>query len=806
MAGIQPVLDERMDPFTGRMIIPASTCQSRCTAHNDLSLFGGPLIDRRSSSSISEFNSEAEKFNDLEVPPPWLLSYHRSCDIGSNFEAFATVMSRLHQHLLDASVEINYTEYLDLMKLEVEQHLNKLKEDIRFLKSHSFVHDGDANGSCPMVCHHGKLVEIYEGFNGLKLLLVVVFRQIKEMLSLFSASIRDLQWEHEMQLEVTSIMIGDCIKSLQDELERKLYEQSSIVNTLKKNWKETVVQCGAIREELIDIADMLLPSEEESNILNSKHEHFGNWSSGWKHKLFGKKSGEERTPSSNEENISSATQKSVCPREVISEKSDFRHLKGMNREEMIKYFRFEISKLKRLHELSLQEKTEELFKFKREKGSLALKYDPEFEPLRKKVPEIISRVDQIILNTINAPTACSTNQVLEERGRLTSRIDSLYYANQNLRGLLAEKMKDIKDLSRQVSDASRKMSYQLSLEEKLSRQLHKIKGDYEDLHIQSTIRDEVYQTVTKRMFDDYRNSLQDPALTYQEKVTSLEAALSEKETALCLANEENQRLKEKLSKQEKEHGIQNNQDYPELIKQDNEEMILRDIEMEPHVSPRRSYAISEQNAEYEELIKLKQTLEIASTALKEVESNELDYNGILGKNEQEKQLEFILVSIMDLSKEFVQIENKMSGDMKGSEKGPEILGDQCKHMVQQALVLTKKGLWYKQMLDTRRSQLRKAEAEVDVLGNKVSTLLSLVQKIYVTLEHYSPVFQQYPGLLDAFLKTCKLVAAFHANSAAPTAGSTCRFYHNRKKVHQHIASFVCVRFVEEKGTGKNKMI
>jgi hypothetical protein len=43
---------------------------------------------------------------------------------------------------------------------------------------------------------------------------------------------------------------------------------------------------------------------------------------------------------------------------------------------------------------------------------------------------------------------------------------------------------------------------------------------------------------------------------------------------------------------------------------------------------------------------------------------------------------------------------------------PEILGYQCKHMVQQALVLTKKGLWYKQMLDTRRSQLRKAEAEV----------------------------------------------------------------------------------------------
>uniref|UniRef100_A0A0D9WVG2 WPP domain-associated protein n=1 Tax=Leersia perrieri TaxID=77586 RepID=A0A0D9WVG2_9ORYZ len=761
MAGIhQPVLDERNDAFIGRMIVPASACQSPCTAQSDLSLFSGPFIDR--SPSTGEFDTEATKFKDLEVPPPWLLSYHCSCDIGSNFEAFATVMSRLRQHLLDANVEIDYTEYLDLMKLEVEQHLNKLKEDIRFLRSSNLVHDGDANGSRRMMCHHEKLVEIDEGFNGFKLLLVVVFRQIKEILSLFSASIHNLQWEHEMQLEVTGIMIGDCIRSLRDELQRKLYEQSSIVKTLKKHWKETVFQCGAIREELIDISNMILPSEEESDIFDNKHENLGNWSDRWKHNLFGKKTGEQRRSSSNEENVSSATQKSVCPREVISEKSDFRHLKGMNREDMIRYFRFEISKLKRLHELSLQEKTEELFKFKREKASLALKHDPEFESLRKKVPEIISRIDLIILNTTDTPTACSTNEALEERSRLTSRIDSLYYANQKLRGLLAEKTRDIKDLSRQVSDAGRKISLQLSPEEELLRQLHKIKGDYEDLQVQSTIRDELYQTVTEKMFDDYRNNLEDTALIFQAKVTSLEAALSEKGKALCLANEENQRLKEKLSILEKEHGIQNNLEDTELIKQENEEMILRDIEMESHVSPRRSYAISEQTAEYEELMKLKQTLEVASTALKEVESKALNYNDILGKNEQGKQLECILVSIMDLSKEFVEVEHKMSADMKGSEKRSEIPSDQCNHMVQQALVLTKKGLWYKQMLNTRRSELRKAEAEVDVLGNKVNTLLGLVQKIYVTLENYSPVFQQYPGLLDAFLKTCKLVAGLRS--------------------------------------------
>jgi hypothetical protein len=51
----------------------------------------------------------------------------------------------------------------------------------------------------------------------------------------------------------------------------------------------------------------------------------------------------------------------------------------------------------------------------------------------------------------------------------------------------------------------------------------------------------------------------------------------------------------------------------------------------------------------------------------------------------------------------------------------ENLNDRCNHMVQQAIVLTKKGLWYKQMLDTRRSELRKAECEVcfQIYSNKI---------------------------------------------------------------------------------------
>lgn len=751
------MFDEPMDPFLGRLTLPETTSQSGCTDQNGLPLLSRPSLGTQ--PSLGELNEGHTKFEDsAAAPPSVLLSCNCSCDIGGNFEAFATVMSRLHQHLLDANIQVNYTEYLDLMKLEVDQQLNKLKEDTGLLKSYSLVHDSDANASCPMICRHGKVMEIDEGFNDLKLLLIVVFRQIKEMLSLFNASVHELRWEHELQLEVTGIMIGDCIRGLEDELEKKFYEQSSVVNSLRKNWNETVLQCGAIREELISISDMILPSDDESHYSRTENENLGTRSNRWKYNVSRKKTGEEHSPSSTLERKNSATQRSISPREVISEKSDFRHLKGMAREEIINYFRSEISKLKRLHELYLQDKTEELFKFKREKASLDLKHDVEFEPLRKKVPDIISKVDQIISNAIKVPKVYSTSEALEENSRLNNKVDSLYRENQHLSGLLAEKMKDIKELSCQISDASRKISLQLSLQEKLMRQVRTFEGDYEDLYVESTIRDEIYQTVTRKFVEDCRTSMQDASRNSQAELSSLEAKLSEKEEALCLANEENQKLKVKLLLLEKENYIQNNQEHPELTKQESEEMVLRDIEMEPHVSPRRSFESSEQSMEDKELTKLSQTLEIASTALQEVETKKMDYSGFLGKTEHIVQLDFIMVSIMDLSKEFVEIEHKMSGDTNGNEKRSDNLSDQCNHVVQRAIVLTKKGLSYKQMLNTRRVEIRKAEAEVDILENKVSALLSLVQKIYVTLKHYSPVFQQHPGLLDAFLKTCKLVA------------------------------------------------
>lgn len=65
-----------------------------------------------------------------------------------------------------------------------------------------------------------------------------------------------------------------------------------------------------------------------------------------------------------------------------------------------------------------------------------------------------------------------------------------------------------------------------------------------------------------------------------------------------------------------------------------------------------------------------------------------------------------------------------------------------------ANVLKTMGMVYKQKLETKSSDLSKAEAEVDLLGDEVDTLLSLLEKIYIALDHYSPILQHYPGIIE----------------------------------------------------------
>lgn len=97
-------------------------------------------------------------------------------------------------------------------------------------------------------------------------------------------------------------------------------------------------------------------------------------------------------------------------------------------------------------------------------------------------------------------------------------------------------------------------------------------------------------------------------------------------------------------------------------KQESAEMVLCDIQVKPNnTSPWRSHMSPKQDLRYDKLLKLNSSI--------------MDCDGALTKNGQEKQLKCISVSIMKLSKEFMETEQKIKTKMK---TGLSILLLKCK--------------------------------------------------------------------------------------------------------------------------------
>ncbi|XP_058101769.1 uncharacterized protein LOC131245966 [Magnolia sinica] len=78
----------------------------------------------------------------------------------------------------------------------------------------------------------------------------------------------------------------------------------------------------------------------------------------------------------------------------------------------------------------------------------------------------------------------------------------------------------------------------------------------------------------------------------------------------------------------------------------------------------------------------------------------------------------------------------------------EEVNHQLDPLIQHVCLLRKREMLYRKAFIRRCYDLQTAEAEVDLLGDEVDVLLGLLQKIYISLDSYSPVLQHYPGIMD----------------------------------------------------------
>ncbi|XP_006664188.1 WPP domain-associated protein-like isoform X2 [Oryza brachyantha] len=532
--------------------------------------------------------------------------------------------------------------------------------------------------------------------------------------------------EYELQKEVSNIMIQNYITSLRQEFETKLWENQNRISAMNKNWKEKISSIAALRDELGAIFSVV--SASESGVLSS-------------HGSL------ERI-----EELNFLKMKDDNESQITEKTTDSEWLK-----------------LRRQHESELHEKTEELFRLKREfakdRSLLPFRMERELEVIKSKLLQSISKLDEI---TSREDNPCCDNYDNDGVCRFKDRIGSLLHKNEHLQGLLADKRMVAKHLSLQVLDAESKIAQHSLSELKLVKQVDKLRHELEDLKIERHLQDLLELSILREVFGNYENQIDES----NQEETFLRKLLTEKEEQLSIVYDDRQKLKYENNQLVAIAGSTLMQHHEQVNLVNDELTIFREkvCEQELLILESKSESNSMKSCLYEalqqinvckhEIHGLTDNLTSMSIALEEAKEQNASLDATIREMKkasvpsinnhkgQADHLEYALVSMEKLSKAYSDFEIRLAQSMKRNENRLTSIICQFNPLVQQVAVLKKKEFWYKQILEIKCSNLQKAEAEVDILGDEVDALLSILGKIYIALDHYSPVLKHYPGVTE----------------------------------------------------------
>ncbi|CAL4897787.1 unnamed protein product [Urochloa decumbens] len=563
---------------------------------------------------------------------------------------------------------------------------------------------------------------------------------------------------YELQREISDIMIRNYVGGLQREVEMKLWEHQNCISTLNRNWKEKVSEIRVLRDDLHSILSVVVGSE------SGVHPHQSHSSP--EDQIIVKVKDDNEPP---------VTEKSTDASEVMLEIPDFSLLKHMQSEEITNFLKSEWLKLRRQHESELHQKTEELFRVKREyakaKASLPLKKERELEFIKSKLLQTISKLGEIASRKENSCFECNEN---EEMCRLKDRIGMLLHDNNRLRGLLADKREEVKHLSSPVSDAKSNIAQRPLSEAKLLNSFEKLRAELENLKVERHLNNLLDLSIFREVFYDYENQIYD----INQEGSFLKESLNEKEDQLRIIYEDRQKLKHENNQLVSIAGsLMQHHDQVNLVNDEilmfkekvcEQELLILELKNEYNSMKRCLYEAMQQiQVCKKEVLELTENLTSMSIALEEAKKQNASLNAtILEMKKRPAQSigshrgqtgESDLANIEKLSKAYNDFESRLAETMKRNETRLTSIICQFNPLVQQVAVLRKKEFWYKQILEIKCSNLRKAEAEVDILGDEVDTLLSVLGKIYIALDHYSPVLKHYPGVTEILVLVQKVL-------------------------------------------------
>ncbi|XXG74668.1 hypothetical protein AAC387_Pa07g3330 [Persea americana] len=688
--------------------------------------------------------------------------------------------SQLRFH--DLGLEQNHTEeHLINLKIAAEEQIQRLKKEVEDVKGCISISTTNLGSS-----QQGKMlengIEINKSTDALQSILEAVYKQINNLVIFSKTLLYERQWESEFRDEVDGIVFQSLIGCLKEEFEEKSHEQSRLFGNQHKNLMIKVDELSRLRQELDAISRSLFTPEPGKLSSHGSHEFVEEWSNIERKDRIHRKVLENHPSPLKEENGATASEKYKESKSTMPDATELA-LQHMSKDKLINYFKDEMTKMKRNHESILQEKTEEYYSLKREylkeKDSPNWRKEKEFDALRKKIPEVIIKLGDIIVENEKPSVVCDVDEY----------VNSLKVDNKRLHSMLMDKRKEVKCLSLKVSDAADKMSNLSLAEENFSKQIKKLKCDIEDANVEVCIREEVYKSILRELIDrtkcdmgnvdietiftheicmivfreslrDAKAAISDMMMRYnkeKEKRIYLEALLLERDAALVSEIVENEKLKEgkalmSVLMEEKERS--SSEVGSTLIKQ-KEQFELACKELQRLTDETRHL----ERYKVEKSI-LEQKLKEALDNVKEMERHKSELYSIIQEKKnmistavvkelnQWRQMKSVIVSVQELSRAAFDFESRVMDKILLNNSRFETLNHQCRPLVQQANLLKKKGLAYKRGLERRCSDLQKAELEVDLLGDQVDALQSLLGKIYMGLDHYSPVLQHYPGIME----------------------------------------------------------
>ncbi|KAK8941561.1 WPP domain-associated protein [Platanthera guangdongensis] len=607
--------------------------------------------------------------------------------------------------------------------------------------------------------------------------------------------------EQDIPINSSALLLQNIIADLHHECETNILGQKTFMIDLMQKWQKKCKELANLRHELDHLYKSLLDPGlmfphinhevlEERNTLKRKD-------------LVQRKSTGSNIKFHDDHNLYANEKIDDSEQPIFS---DSPQLMCMPKEELINYFKTEMIKMNRQHDATLQQKTEELFILKREflkekgSGHVNLKRDKEVELVRNMIAEIVSNLDDILLENENLST------IRDDEGlcSLREKLDAMFLENRRLVYLLAAKKKETPPDSSKVSGTTNNLPNLFVGGEDID-QIEKLQEDIEVLKFEMSIKDVINKSSLQELYGEFGDSVEGMEMEtkiYQctcsfilgevvrdalsmvnsgmlkcfEERNDVSEKLLVMQKALLVEVEENKMLKKQIEsssnllkskailESDLEAALVRLSDQRDSISGEHDALRDRVIKQELIMAESKkefdlinctlSKHVCQIHQHQAEIDIINQNFKSVSVALEDAEKQKsilqaelLDVEAKLASEvkmmkEHRKLVESILIFMSKL-------QYKVECKIEHNESRLKALSCRCHVLSKQANLVKKRVLSNKEAFERKCEDLQKAEIEVDLLGDEVDNLASLLGNIYFILEHYSPVLQCYPGVMEA---------------------------------------------------------